>query len=171
MGKNFQHTPCLLILCGLPATGKTTVALALSEKLGFPYVGTDYLREKMGLLGKYHAEAKKKVYDQMLQETRQAMEEGRSIIIDGTFHRNETRKPYLELNARIIWIVLVADEKTIAGRMQKKRLYSEADIEIYSKIKAEMDTYPEDSIELATDQMTLDEMIPFLIQKLPYDCQ
>jgi predicted kinase len=175
MHDHYKPQACVIIICGLPATGKTSLAMALAQIMGLEYFGTDMLREKMGLKGKYDTESKKAVYNKMLKDSTTSLKQHTSVVIDGTFHKKEQRKPFIDLaetyNARITWVELQADEPAISRRMKKVRLFSEADLEIYRKIKTEMDPYPEGCIQLQSDTSTLEEMINVVIKQIPDDCQ
>lgn len=175
MHDNSKPLACIIIICGLPATGKTSLAMAIARIMGLEYFGTDMLREKMGLKGMYDAESKKAVYGKMLKVSTTSLEQHSSVIIDGTFHTKEQRKPFIDLaetyNARITWVELQANEPAISQRMKKIRLFSEADMEVYRKIKTDMDPYPEGSIQLQSDTSTLEDLIKVVIKNIPDDCQ
>ena len=81
----------LLIFCGIPASGKTTIARVVCEKLQRAIlVQTDAVR---GMLGhpSFRAEESKFVYGACNALAREALREGYTVLLDGTFMREEYR--------------------------------------------------------------------------------
>ena len=175
MQNSLHSKPCILIFCGLPATGKTSIALMMSQRIDISYIGTDILRDKMGLRGKYDIRSKKIVYKRLLAECKAILEGGNSVILEGTFHKKESRTPFIqlaeEMDSRILWIEIVAKEKVIKERLKRKRKYSEADYEVYKMMKKYMDPYPDGRIIIKSDAYSKEKAIELLQQKLPDDCQ
>jgi len=153
----------LILILGLPATGKTTFAIALAEALGAVHLNSDKLRMEMGLEGQYDAASKKKVYRALLEQAETALQQGKEVIVDSTFYKRSIRRPYEELAQKtevpIKWIRLVAPESTIRERMNAKRLYSEADFEVYQKIRAQYEPLEHPHLSLDTEANSLDEMV------------
>jgi hypothetical protein len=55
--------------------------------------------------------------------------------------------------------MIKSDERTINQRLKKKRRYSDADFSVYKKIKSEFEPINLEHLILATDKLSLDEMI------------
>lgn len=175
MQNSLHIKPCIFIFCGLPATGKTSIALVMSQKIDIPYLSTDFLRDAMGLKGKYDIRSKKTVYDRLMAECKTILESRNSAILEGTFHKKESRTPFTklaeEMDSRILWIEIVAEENVIKERMKKKRKYSEADFEVYKMMKKSMDPYPAGRIIINSDKYSLEKTIELLQQQIPDGCQ
>jgi aminoglycoside phosphotransferase family enzyme/predicted kinase len=86
--------PTLLVVGGLMGTGKSTVAAALSEALGLDCLRTDVVRRE--LLGdqpasdafgegRYTAEHRRRVYDELFRRGEALLAKGNSVVLDGTF--------------------------------------------------------------------------------------
>ncbi len=73
--------PTLYILCGLPFSGKTTLAKKLSEKLGFVHIDLDEVKFEHGFKGISDDEASHmdwvKIFSDMDQRIRKALKEGK----------------------------------------------------------------------------------------------
>ena len=157
----------LIILFGLPATGKTTVAMALSKKIQSPHLNTDIIRIELGLNGHYDPASKEKVYETLLERCSALLTEKQLVIIDATMHKRKARSKVLELAGRIgiptFWIELTCDEDTLRKRLSKKRKFSEADYNVFQKIKAEQEPLAMEHLSLDTEEMNLEEITTSII--------
>lgn len=129
----------LIIVSGLPGTGKTTFARALADRLQVVHLNSDMLRDELGKRGQYDAESKSLIYREMLERVRQYWEKGETVVVDATFYQDSHRQPYLDLTGSqpesLRWIELEAEEEIIRERVSRKRAYSEADFSVYKQIK------------------------------------
>ncbi|GAS88416.1 bifunctional aminoglycoside phosphotransferase/ATP-binding protein [Mycolicibacterium brisbanense] len=98
----------LILVGGGPGTGKTTLALALSERVEADVISTDDVRRELlesGVIagsegvfesGLYLAENVNAVYDEVLRRAAVALAGGRTAILDGTWrnagHRRRARE-------------------------------------------------------------------------------
>jgi len=153
----------IIIVMGLPATGKTSFAEALAEALDYPHFNTDKSRIALGKLGQYDKATKLSIYQHLLAEVERAIAQQQSVIVDATFYTAEVRRPYLalaeEYHCPIVFIETKADPAQIAKRMQKRRKYSEADLGVYEEIKTIFEPLLVDHCTLWSDQMSIKEMI------------
>lgn len=153
----------LILVFGLPGSGKTTFARALAERRGASHFNSDIIRDQMGLLGQYDATSKKKVYDGLENAVRQALLEKKDVVIDATFFKNSLREPFLQIaretGAPYFWIELKADPEVIRKRVSKKRPYTEADFEVYQKVKAAFEPLDEPHLILQSDNSNLDQLL------------
>ncbi len=157
--------PILIIIFGLPGTGKTTFATLLSKQLGIKHYNTDIIRSLSGKSKQYDEENKTLIYDEMLSLTSLEFEKGKSVIIDATFYKKKLRKKFQvlaqEYDVIVKWIEICADEEIVKKRVSKKRRYSEADYTVYQKIKSQFEPMQEKYIQLFSGQ----EEMPDLIEK------
>ena len=158
-----ETKPFLIIVLGLPGTGKSTFATAFAQKIKAEHLNTDKIRDQLGLRGKYDQETKSMIYQQMLSLARKKLKENQHVIIDGTFSNTEWRKKILslanEFSCKISWFVMDADEAIIKERISKKRRYSEADFSVYKKVRNSYDPILYPNLVLHSDQYSVDEMI------------
>lgn len=158
----------IIVVTGLPGTGKTTLAMALANALKVAHLNTDKLRIEMNCTGKYDEETKQLVYDALLFQAEERIKSGATIIIDGTFSKMY-RRALLEALAAyykvpIQWISIEAEEACVKKRLMKKRLYSEADYAAYQKVKQGYDPLKGEFLELHSDYLSLEEMVDLALQ-------
>jgi aminoglycoside phosphotransferase family enzyme/predicted kinase len=86
--------PVLLIVGGLMGTGKSTLAAKLAETLGVESISTDLVRHSMfgpskvpaGYgEGHYKPDMRSRVYDELLRQAGERLEDRQSVVLDGTF--------------------------------------------------------------------------------------
>ncbi len=151
------------MITGLPGTGKTTFAQFLAEALQGKHFNTDIIRDQLGLRGQYDQASKNRVYEALFFQTRTSLSQNIPVVVDGTFYKKELRKPFLdlakEMDCPIHWVEITADEPIIKERVSQKRAYSEADFDVYLKIKADFEPMEEEHLILRSDQLTVEKMI------------
>ena len=153
----------LLLLSGLPGSGKTTLAKAYAARYGVAHLNSDVLRREMGLMGHYRPEDKEIVYRTLLERTRQLLEEGKDVVVDSTFYKTSIREPFQQVGAackaKLLWVELRANEENIRQRLKTPRPDSEADFDVYQKIRDAYEPIGEPHLVLQTDEMTPDELV------------
>jgi len=94
----------LVITCGLPGTGKSTLARALGQASGFEVLSSDVVRkEQAGISPKerrleeyregiYSPDATERTYEGLLEGARPLLLAGRSVVLDASFIRREHRR-------------------------------------------------------------------------------
>lgn len=153
----------LLLLSGLPGSGKTTLAKAYAARYGAVHLNSDLLRRELGLMGQYRPEDKEKVYLTLLERTRELLTEGKKVVVDSTFFKESIREPFRRVAAEcsipLFWVELRASERIIRERLQTPRPDSEADYEVYQKIRDAYEPIPEPHLVLWSDAASLAEML------------
>ncbi len=162
--------PKLLLITGLPGSGKTNLANAFVAKSDVVHFNSDQLRHEMRLLGKYDAANKSKVYDTLMERARIALLAGKMVVVDSTFYTDTIRQPFRQLaidcNVPLYWVEIRASEATIRERLQTPRPDSEADFAVYEKIRDEMEPLQEPHLVLWSDQLSVEKMIDLIREYL-----
>lgn len=148
--------PMLLIVCGLPGTGKSTLAKAVAERTGFVHLASDVVRKELAGLkpgdarpesygeGIYSEHFTERTYAELARRAEELLKRGRSVILDATFSKRRYLKKVLDAadragsNARII--ECSASNATVRARLEERRWaegsVSDADWRIYLGKKA-----------------------------------
>ncbi len=153
----------LIVVLGLPGTGKTTFARALAAQTGARHLNTDMLRAELGLRGQYDETTKARVYDELLRLARTTLRQGTSVVLDGTFYRQAFRDRISDLaqetGAVLKWLELRASTETVQQRVSGSRPYSEADFTVYQKIREAFEPLKGERLSLDSDRQTLEAML------------
>jgi predicted kinase len=153
----------IIVVFGLPGTGKTRFSRQLANELNAVHLNTDIVRDELGKKGDYSEKSKQQVYDRMLEKSLKGLDSGHNIILDGTFHKKERREKIKNIARKtgndIFFIEMKASKQTVAGRLKKKRIHSEADLKVYRKVKDESDRMDEDHLVLQSDSEPEEGMI------------
>jgi predicted kinase len=153
----------VIVVFGLPGTGKTFFSEKLAERTGAVHLNTDIIRIKMGKKGVYDDQTKNLIYANMLDQAADYLVNGRDVILDGTFLRKEQRRQIHELaqlkGQAIYFIEILADEKVVEERLKEKRKFSEADLDIYRMLKKEYEPFTGNRLEIWTDRDDIEMML------------
>ena len=152
----------IVIVFGLPGSGKSYFASRLAKIINAGYINSDQLRKEMFKDRTYSEEEKAAVYKAMLEKMMGAMNQNRNLVVDATFHKNETRKLFIQEAERkdgIFFIEVKADENIIRERLKKERPYSEADLEVYKFIRQHYEPMNEPHLILESTNENVDNML------------
>jgi len=130
----------IVVICGLPGVGKSTLAKYLAPMINFTILSSDKIRKELFPNPTYSPFERKLVYDVMMILAKYLNESGCNCILDATFNREDSRleiKEKLHLEDREFQIVecLCPEEVVISRLKSRKDEYSDATIETYQKMK------------------------------------
>jgi len=83
--------PRLVVVCGLPGTGKTTVARAVADRLDATRLRTDVVRKELVADPEYTSDEERRVYDELVSRAGDRLADGEPVVLDGTFYRARHR--------------------------------------------------------------------------------
>ena len=147
----------LIVICGLPGTGKTTIAKALSQQVGAALFRTDAIRKEMMRENTYTEREKNSVYESMFAAADEKLRNGEDCVLDGTFYKksliNEARIVAEKNGSRFHLIECVLHEKDVKERISKrKKDESDADFSVYHTVKKSFEPITEKHIVVDTSK-------------------
>lgn len=129
----------VLVLMGLPGTGKSTLARHLAERLDASVLHSDRLRTEMGLRGAYDQESRTRVYRELEGRMLQTLQQGRRLILDATFSHDSWRKELHSLlrvhGIHPSWVLCTAPEEVLIERLTRRRDDSEANWKVHQRLR------------------------------------
>lgn len=153
----------IIIIFGLPGTGKSTFAKRLSAHLDSPHLSTDAIRNREGMLGMYDSGSRFSIYQLMLDEAEELLAFHRRVILDATFSQHHLRQAVAllatRLNRPLRLIELRAAEPLIRQRMVEQRGFSEADFDVYLRLKASYEPLEMPHLVLDTGRLDPETML------------
>jgi len=124
--------PAAILLCGLPGTGKSTIARALAAALDADVLRSDVVRKRLFGLdplaraaahqseGIYGPEATRQTYAALEQQAAAWLAAGRPVVVDATFSRAEQRREFLDGLVRGAVLHVTCDESTVRTRLEAR---------------------------------------------------
>lgn len=134
----------LVLVCGPPGTGKSTVAERVTERLGGRLLRTDVVRKELFPDPSYTSEESEAVYDELFARAHQSLEDGEHIVLDGTFRRATLRDRAAavadEVGVEFRVVRVTCTEAVVRERIAARADDpSDADFAIHKQIKAEFE--------------------------------
>ena len=148
----------IVLFSGLPGVGKTRLANELAPLIKALVLSTDKIRKDLISNPTYTEEEKELIYDVMLILTKYLHEAaGTNCILDATFNTKESRRKAREklesVSPEQIYIVeCTCPEDIVLSRLKaRKGDYSDADIDVYRKMKQEYEPVEEKERHIVAD--------------------
>ncbi|MDQ3837879.1 MAG: AAA family ATPase [Thermoproteota archaeon] len=161
----------IVLICGLPGVGKTSLARNLAPLINAAIISSDKIRKELIPRPSYTKQEVKLIYDVMTLLAKYLYEANVNCIIDATFNkersRTELKKKLMIPEEEICIVECVCTEEMIMSRLKNRRDdYSDADISIYKRMKKTYDPILEDHIVVDTCQFSSEANAKEIVHQL-----
>jgi aminoglycoside phosphotransferase family enzyme/predicted kinase len=160
-------TVSLVLVGGLPGTGKSTLAGALADRLGAVLLSSDRVRkETAGLAprasaragyqqGIYRPQWTEHTYAELLERATRLLERGESVILDASWsnaaHRERAGEVARRTHSELVPVRCAAGADVVAERLRRRTgSVSDADLAVATAMAADADPWP-DAVSVRTD--------------------
>jgi hypothetical protein len=135
LAASYAHVsePLVLVVMGLPASGKTTIARAIARRLGLVHLSSDIVRKRLARLhptshvnvpferGVYSRDMSRRTYSMLRRHAARWLQRGYSVVLDATYgqpvERTALRHLARRAGARLVFVVCQADDVTLRMRL------------------------------------------------------
>lgn len=146
---NPDSRPALLLLCGLPGSGKSYFAAALAQRIPLVILSSDRLRKLLIPRPRYTRGEHRRVFAAAHLLLAQLLAAGYPVVFDATNRTARARQPLYEVAAEagapLLIVEFTAPEEVIRQRLARRadgaatagyHDYSDADWRIYCQMRA-----------------------------------
>jgi uncharacterized protein len=147
------------VVCGLAASGKSTLAAAMAARSGATVVSSDAVRKDLLAIAPsdrapeeaYGPEMNRRTYEALGRRARELVDRGEPVIVDATFRRREDRDA-CRAPDDLVWIECRAPVDVRATRASEPRSVSDADAAVAVRQTGEWEALDAPHITVSTDR-------------------
>lgn len=139
-----MHSPRLVVYCGLPGVGKSTVSEYTAEQLSATRYRSDEVRYDLFDDPEYTPAEIRKTYQELLNRTRRELAAGRDVVVDGTFkqarHREQAETVARETSATLQFVRVICPPEVVRKRITNRTDdASDANLSVYKELREEFE--------------------------------
>ena len=140
-------TPALVVLVGLPASGKSRVAGELRERTGAVVLESDALRRLLFTQRTYSARESQQLFAAIHAAIDELLSEGGTVVLDATNLAEAERAPLRDMaarwDARLVFVQITAPDSLIRRRLANRSFDdvdgSEANVRVYERMRSRVE--------------------------------
>ena len=151
----------IIVVFGLPGSGKSYLAQRLSKMLQAEYINSDVIRKELFQNPTYSEPEKKLVYAEMLKRISNA-EHRKEVLVDATFSDAAMRQSFIasvKSIATAYFIEVTAEEELIKQRLAIPRDDSDADFDVYKRLRNTWLPFEEPHLVLRSTNDNIEQML------------
>lgn len=145
-GNFLQRQPALIMLSGLPGSGKTTFARALCQALAAEHVESDAIRRAIASQPAYTPREHARVFAIAEQRVAAALSGGRVAVLDATNLTRRDRRRFFQLAGQHA-SALIAVRVTVPDEVARQRLagtregFSQAGVAVFDQMRSRVQSF------------------------------
>jgi len=140
----------LVVVCGLPGVGKTTVAERIADHLDGEIVRTDVIRKELFDDPTYGDAETEAVYAELIDRARDRVAGGDAVVLDATFadarFRADARRAGERVADGFALVEVACDERVVERRIERRDGISDADFDVHLHFKQRFDRIETDHV-------------------------
>ncbi|WP_123619369.1 AAA family ATPase [Halorubrum sp. CSM-61] len=140
----------LVVVCGLPGVGKTTVAERVADHVDGEILRTDVIRKELFDDPEYTDAETEAVYAELVDRARDRVVGGSAVVLDATFADARFRADAREVGERVAGgfalVEVECDEPVVERRIERRDGISDADFEVHLHFKELFDRIETDHV-------------------------
>ena len=160
----------LVVVCGLPGVGKTTVAETVADRIEGELLRTDVVRRELFTDPAYTDEERHAVYRALFDRAQSRLDRGENVVLDGTFaaatHRQRADELATTTGVEYRLVRVTCEESVVRERIEARTDdASDADFGVYRTIRAAFEPIDAEhaSIENSGDRAALRRQVAALL--------
>ncbi len=179
--------PTLWVVCGMPASGKSTIAKELARTLGVKVFRSDVIRKELFALqpdehtdvsfeqGIYSKGASSLTYGKLLLLAQEEIENGYCVILDATYstrhQRGEVLRLAKDMNTNLMFVECICPEAILKERLLKREAVSsvsDARLRHFEQMKARFESLNEvrDDMHISVEtERPLEESMEYILSQ------
>lgn len=145
--------PLLVVYCGLPGVGKSTLSRYTADQLGAVRYRSDEVRQDLFEEPTYTAAETRKTYATLTRRAQTTLEAGQDVVIDATFKQASERDRATAVadsaGAAIEFVHVTCRPAVVRERIQNRSDdASEADLAVYRELREAFESLERDHVTI-----------------------
>ncbi len=154
--------PALIVLCGLPGTGKSTIARMLGDRVPLVVLESDRLRKRLFGRPTYSTQESRRLFRAIHALADRLLQAGIHVVIDATNLREVHRQPLYDVaqrrGARLVVVHVDAPPEVVRQRLHRRVLHrppddwSDAGPGVYERMQSQVEPIGRPHLRVDTSQ-------------------
>lgn len=160
----------IVLISGLPGSGKSYFGRKLSRELKANYLNRDLVRKELFVNPVYSKLEKKVLYSEFIRLTEDFISQSEPLIIDSTFYkatlRNSIKKIARKHQRQLLIIEVFAREELIMQRLEEDRVDSDSNFELFKIIRSLFEPISEPHLKIESRADNIDQMLQIALKEI-----
>ena len=153
-----RSSPALVVVSGLPGTGKSSFCRDLRHRTGAVILESDSLRKLLFPRPSYSWQESRRLFDAIHAAIERLLQGGVSAILDATNLVERHREPLYEIaeiaGARLVLVEVTAPPEVVVSRLASRSGVSDADVAVYQRMRRSAEEIGREHFVVDTSQPT-----------------